>query len=52
LPARFGGGIVMDILRTHPMAVIGGTPWTNSFFGPPDEFLRELRERRNATRGA
>ncbi len=35
----------MDILRTHPMVIIGGILQENPFFVPPDEFLRELRER-------
>lgn len=35
----------MDILRTHPMVIMGGLLQENSFFVPPDEFLRELRER-------
>jgi hypothetical protein len=35
----------MNILRTHPMVIIGGTLQENPFFVPPDEFLRELRER-------
>ena len=35
----------MDILRTHPMVIIGGLLQVNPFFVPPDEFLRELRER-------
>src|SRR5712692_7861773 len=43
--AKFGAGVVMDILRTHPMAVIAGVLQENPFFVPPDEFLRELRAR-------
>jgi hypothetical protein len=43
--ARFGANVVMDILRTHPMVIIGGILQQNPFFVPPDEFLRELRER-------
>jgi hypothetical protein len=35
----------MDILRTHPMVIVGGILQNNPFFVPPDEFLRELRER-------
>ncbi len=35
----------MDILRTHPMAVIGGVLQENPFLVPPDIFLRELRNR-------
>jgi len=33
-------------MRTHPMIIIGGILQENPFFVPPDEFLRELRERR------
>ena len=43
--ARFGAGIVMDALRTHPMVIIGGLLQENPFFVPPDKFLLELRER-------
>jgi hypothetical protein len=43
--ARFGANVVMDILRTHPMVIIGGILQENPFFVPPDEFLRELRQR-------
>jgi hypothetical protein len=43
--ARFGANVVMDILRTHPMVIIGGILQENPFFVSPDEFLRELRER-------
>lgn len=35
----------MDILRTHPMVIIGGILQENPFSVPPDEFLCELRER-------
>jgi len=43
--ARYAAGVVMDILRTHPMVIIGGLLQVNPFFVPPDEFLRELRGR-------
>jgi hypothetical protein len=43
--ARFSADVVMTILRTHPMVIIGGVLQQNPFFVPPDEFLRELRER-------
>jgi enamine deaminase RidA (YjgF/YER057c/UK114 family) len=43
---RFGGDAVIDIMRTHPMVIIGGILQKNPFFVPPDEFLREFRERR------
>jgi hypothetical protein len=35
----------MDVLRTHPMAIVGGTLYVNPFYVPPDEFLRERHER-------
>jgi len=44
--ARFGGETVIDIMRTHPMIIIGGILQQNPFFVPPEEFLPELRERR------
>ena len=44
--AKFGGDTVVDILRTHPMVIIGGILQQNPFYVPPEEFLRELRERR------
>lgn len=35
----------MDILRTHPMAIIGGILQENPLYVPPDEFLKEMRRR-------
>jgi hypothetical protein len=43
---RFRGDAVIDIMRTHPMVIIGGILQQNPFFVPPDEFLREFRQRR------
>ena len=43
---KFGGDTVIDIMRTHPMIIIGGMLQRNPFFVPPGEFLREFRERR------
>jgi hypothetical protein len=39
---KFGGEIVIDVMRTHPEIIIDGILQKNSFFIPPDEFLREL----------
>ena len=47
--SQFGGDAIIDIMRTHPMVIIGGILQQNPFFVPPNEFLPELRERR-ATR--
>ena len=43
---KFGGDTVIDIMRTHPMIIVGGILQRNPFFVPPEEFLPELRERR------
>ncbi len=42
---RFRGDTVVDIMRTHPMIIVGGMLQENPFFVPPDQFLRELHER-------
>jgi MEDS: MEthanogen/methylotroph, DcmR Sensory domain len=44
--AKFGGDAVIDIMRTHPMIIIGSILQQNPFYVPPDVFLREYRERR------
>jgi hypothetical protein len=44
--AKFGGDTVVDIMRTHPLIIIGGILQQNPFFLPPEEFLGELRGRR------
>jgi len=44
--SKFGGDTVIDIMRTHPMIIIGGILYRNPFFVPPEVFLSELRERR------
>ncbi|HEV3026110.1 MAG TPA: MEDS domain-containing protein [Planctomycetota bacterium] len=46
---KFGAGIMMDVLRTHPLVIIGGFLQENPFFVPPDELLVELRARDGAT---
>ncbi len=43
--ATFGADVVIDVLRTHPMALIGGVLQVNPFYVPPAEFLAELRSR-------
>lgn len=42
---KFSGDVVVDIMRTHPMIIIGGILQENPFFVPPDQFLHELRQR-------
>jgi len=49
---KFGGDTVIDILRTHPMVILGGILQQNPFYVPPGEFLREFRQRRACRNGA
>jgi len=49
---RFSAAVVMDVLRTHPLVVIGGVLHENPFFVPPEEFLRELRRREASSASA
>jgi hypothetical protein len=42
---RFRSPVVMDLLRTHPLVIVGGVLRQNPFYVEPDEFLRELGER-------
>jgi hypothetical protein len=43
--SRFSAAIVMDIMRTHPMIIVGGALQENPLYVPPDQFLQELRGR-------
>jgi len=44
--SKFSGDTVIDILRTHPMVIIGGMIQRNPFYVPSEVFLNEFRERR------
>ena len=48
--SKFGASVVMDIMRTHPVVIIGEVLQENPFFVPPDQFLLEIRERRGSAR--
>jgi hypothetical protein len=37
---------VIDIMRTHPVVIVGGILQQNPFYVPPEQFLREVRDRR------
>jgi hypothetical protein len=39
------GTIAVDILRTHPVVILGGRLYENPFFVPPMEFLPQIIER-------
>jgi hypothetical protein len=43
---KFSATAVMDILRTHPMVIVGEVMQENPFYTPPDQLLPELEARR------
>jgi len=43
--SRFDAGTAMDILRVHPVIIIGGILQENPLYVPPDVFLQELHAR-------
>lgn len=44
--ATLDGAMMMDLLRTHPLTLIGGALRENPFYTPPAQMLRELAARR------
>lgn len=44
--SQFSGDAVIDIMRTHPLVLIGAQLQQNPFYTRTDEFLREYRGRR------
>jgi PAS domain S-box-containing protein len=42
--------MIIDIVRTHPVVLVGGVLQENPFYVPPDEFLAELRAREGDSR--
>ena len=48
--SKFSASAVMDIMRTHPVVIVGEVLQENPFFVPPDQFLLEIRERRRSAR--
>jgi hypothetical protein len=43
---KLTGDMAIDIMRTHPIVLIGHVLQQNPFFVPPDQFLRERRAER------
>jgi len=46
--SKFSAGMVMDLMRAHPVVIIGEVLQENPFFVPPDQLLLEIRERRRS----
>ncbi len=44
---KHSGSVIMDILRTHPMVIIGGVLQENPLYVEPDVFLAELGQRKH-----
>ena len=44
--SKFDASVVIDIMRTHPMVVIGGIVQENPFFIPSQQMLEELEARK------
>jgi hypothetical protein len=42
---RYSGAFIIDVMRTHPMIIVGGLLQDNPFYTPPEEFIRELHAR-------
>jgi len=46
--SKFGASVALDIMRTHPLVIIGGILRENPFFVPPEQYLEEIRARRSS----
>jgi hypothetical protein len=44
--ARFSAAQVVDVLRSHPLAVIGGIVQENPFYVAPEQLIREVQQPR------
>ncbi len=43
--SKLSGAMMMDILRSHPLTLVGNVIYENPFYTPPDVLLQELRSR-------
>jgi hypothetical protein len=44
--AKISGSLMVDILRSHPLTLIGNVIHENPFYTPPEQLVAELRARR------
>lgn len=42
---KFGGSVIVDVIRTHPAVIIGGSLHDNPFYVAPEQMIDELRQR-------
>jgi hypothetical protein len=43
--SKTSAALIVDVLRTHPVAILGGLLQENPFYVPVEQFLAQLRER-------
>jgi hypothetical protein len=48
---KYSASLMMDILRAHPMVVVGDVVQHNPLYVPTEQFLEDLRQRRAARPG-
>ncbi|MBA2676296.1 MEDS domain-containing protein [Ramlibacter sp.] len=46
--AKLSGAMMMDLLRTHPLTLIGGVVQENPFYTEPSKMLEELQAREDS----
>lgn len=44
--SKTSAALMVDVLRTHPIVILGGMLYENPFYVPVEQFLSELRERK------
>lgn len=49
--SQMSGAMMMDILRSHPLTLIGNVLHQNPFYVPPARLVQELRQRRENNAG-
>ncbi|MDM0015889.1 MEDS domain-containing protein [Variovorax sp. J22P168] len=47
--SKTSAALMADVLRTHPVTILGGVLHENPFFTPADQFITELRARKEAS---
>lgn len=50
--AKMSGTLMMDLLRSHPMTLVGGVIYENPYYTPPETLVKELEQRRQRRAGA
>ena len=43
--AKMSGTLMMDLLRSHPLTLVGGVVYENPYYTPPEKLVSELQKR-------